>query len=145
MLTLSEMKEALELVERGLESHAGEMNACGECDARVPWSGDLRTGFEHKDGCRYVRVRDALKRAIDVLAQLERGEHDEAIARHPARHPATREFCIGYRAARQLSQCAITDTIHCAAKFLGSREEGAAAIQALGAEVKRVIDEEDGT
>lgn len=145
MLTLSEMKEALEQVEATWSSD--DMRACYNCgaDTRVARA-EVGAKLEcaHRAGCRYVRVRDALKRATGVLEQLERGEHDEAIARHPAHHPTTREFCVGYRAARQLNQCGITDTVHCAAKFLGSREEGAAAIEALGAEVKRVIKEESG-
>lgn len=89
MLTLSEMKEALEQVEATWSSD--DMRACYNCGA------------------------------------------DTRVAR-----------CVGYRAARRLNQCGITDTVHCAAKFLGSREEGAAAIEALGAEVKRVIKEESG-
>jgi hypothetical protein len=95
MLTLSELKETLEQVEDTWSIGAGFCRACGEDVAGIANS------TEHKPGCRYVRVSERLKCAIEDLGKFENGDLDAAIKGHPARSPEAREFCTGYHAGKK--------------------------------------------
>ena len=128
MLTLAELKEALEQVE-WTEAHdmTGRCHACGI------------TGG-HRDMCRYVRVRDALQRAIEKFPTDELMLRGDAMT-HPSHNILTSAFCIGYRAARQLNACAVTDTAHCAVKYLeGRRPDDEPCVVALRKAVSEEVE-----
>lgn len=70
----SVIEEALEQIEANPTYSAGDCNDqhCAGCGAWLYYNAETKTyvdgdagyGEEHKGGCRYVRVRDALRKAL---------------------------------------------------------------------------------